>query len=120
MVGPIEPTGAAPSYGFQRLSATPAVTPPPAVHEVQPRRSVEEEAVATRQEPNRAPSSPVVRQTNLNFRIIDNPPLVQARVVDRATDEVLLAVPSDSWLRFSRSFRRNVAEFVGRHLDVTA
>ncbi len=60
------------------------------------------------------------RFTGVSFRPIDNPPVIQARVIDRQTQEVLREVPSTEELRFSRSFRNSVAELIGQRLDIRA
>ena len=61
-----------------------------------------------------------VRQTGVRFRRIDNPNLIQARVIDRNTNEVLREVPTTPRLRFSRAFRKVLADNLGRRIDASA
>jgi uncharacterized FlaG/YvyC family protein len=58
--------------------------------------------------------------TGVRFRPIDNPPVIQARIFDRETREIIREVPTADELRFARAFRENLAERIGRYVDARA
>lgn len=108
MVGPVQATG------LPKVSSEPQ-TPSDAfrqrLEELERERAREGGGVGAQLEP---------RSTGVRFQPFDNPRVIQAKVVDRRSEEVLREVPTTAHLRFARKFREIAADFVGRFLDVRA
>ncbi len=87
-------------------------------------REAAERGRAERQPETAAPARPAPvpgpERKGLEFVPLPELNLVQVRVVDRATDEVVREIPPDERIRFVERFRALVRESEGRHLDLRA
>ena len=60
------------------------------------------------------------RRLGVTFRPIDSLRVVQARVIDRETEEVVRETPTTAKLRFSQKFRQYLSDVLGQRLDFRA
>lgn len=106
--------------GFQSPFPTPAQDP---FQAQQPDDAVEAQRRATQQAEKRASDAessdlqqPDLPDVGVQFRVIEQAHLTQARVVDRMSREVLRAVPSNDEIAFALHFD----QVLGKFLDVKA
>ena len=110
--------GTEPAYQppFPRPEVNPFPTQAPDDLVEAQRRSQEQAAQRAESARSEEPSRPRLDapQIGVQFRVLQDLGITQARVVDRISSEVLREVPSAGQLQFRQSFDR----VLGRHLDV--